>query len=93
MPKKDLHRIRLTVDVIYEGPKLSPSASALVANNLATHAHVLAFEDIKNVEVVFKPAPERVAYAHHHESEDGGYCRVSGGCLEQAQDALDQNNL
>jgi len=83
------HRLRLTVDVIYKGPKLPPSVTKLVARNLATHAHVLAFEDIKNIEVVFGDRDSRVVYAHHHDGS-GDYC---SNCLRQAEDGYDQEDL
>jgi hypothetical protein len=87
------HRLRVAVDVIYEGPKLSPTAQRNVAAEVSTETHVIAFQDIKNVEVVYIPLDQRTFYAHHHNSEDGGYCREKSGCIQQAQDGLNQEDL
>jgi hypothetical protein len=94
MSQEQLHRARFAVDVIYKGTKLSPSALRRVGKEISTHAHVLAFEDIKNVEVQFTPAEERTIYAHHHVG-DAGYCDSGGkqSCLIQAQDGLGQEDL
>lgn len=89
----DRHRLRITTDYIYEGTKLSPSASLNVARELSTLGQTIAFRDIKNIEVVYIPMDERVVYSHHHVSDGGSYCRETTGCLEQAQDGLDQSNL
>lgn len=89
----DRHRLRITTDYIYEGTKLSPSASRNVAREVSTLGHTIAFQGIKNVEVVYTPVDERVLYAHHHASEGGNYCRVRNGCIEQAQDSYDQTDL
>jgi hypothetical protein len=89
----DRHRLRVTTDYIYEGPKLSPTAQLNVAKELSSLGHTVAFGDIKNVEVVFTPKDERVVYAHHHSASGGNYCREDRGCLEQAQDGLDQEDL
>jgi hypothetical protein len=82
------HRLRISYDVIYEGPRLSPSASRRVAEQACTLGHVLAFEDVKNVTVEF--LPDKTVYAHHHDSS-GDYCRIRNGCLEQASDGLNQD--
>jgi len=86
----DKHRLRMTIDIIHDGPKLSPSAQVNVGKELSTLGHTLAFEGIKNVEVIYTPRDERVVYVHYHDS-DGGYCRE--GCLDQAQDGLNQEDL
>lgn len=94
MSEEQLHRVRFSVDVIIKGPKLSPSAMNRVAKEVSTHAHVLAFQDIKNVEVVYTPVDDRVVYAHYHDGSQG-YCDIGGksSCLLQAQDGFDQEDL
>lgn len=86
------HRLRIAVDVIHEGPKLSPSAQQLVAKEFSTLGHVIAFQDIKNIEVVYTDPDERVTYTHYHDG-GSGYCDMRSGCLQQAQDELNQEDL
>lgn len=89
----DKHRLRITIDVIHDGPKLSPTAQQLVGREASTLVHTVAFNDIKNIEVVYTPVDDRTFYTHYHSSPEGNYCRETNGCLEQAQDGLDQEDL
>lgn len=88
----DLHRVRFTVDVIYDGPKLSPTAMRNVGREVSSLAHVVGFENVKNVSVVYTPKENRVVYAHHHDASSG-YCQVKNGCITAAQDGLSQADL
>lgn len=92
---EELHRLRVAVDVIHTGPKLSPTARNRVAHEVATHAHTLGFESVKNATVVFGERDDRVVYAHYHDSpSDGAYCDVRGqGCLTQGRDGYNQEGL
>ena len=88
---EQLNRLRLTVDVIHTGTRLSPTAMRRVAEETSTHVHVLGLQDIKNVEVAYRPMDDRVLYAHYHDSSNGRYC--DNGCLPQAQDGYNQSDL
>jgi len=92
---EDRHRLRVTMDFIYEGPQLSPSAARNVALEAYSGGQLTAFEEIKNVELVYTPVDDRVVYAHHHSSpEPGDHCRVSGGCIHTiSNDGLNQDDL
>ena len=92
---EDRHRLRVTMDFIYEGPLLSPTAMHNVASESFGAAQLMAFDDIKNVEAVYIPVDERVVYAHHHSSpEPGDHCRVKGGCITTiSADGLNQDDL
>ena len=87
-----VQRVRFTVDVIVKGTRMSPSAMRNVGMEISTLAHVVAFENVKNVSVVYTDKEDRVVYAHRHDAAEG-YCRERNGCLEAAQDGLSQEDL
>jgi len=91
----DVHRLRVTMDFIYKGPQLSPTAARNVANEAYSGGQLTAFDEIESVELVYTPQDERVVYAHHHDSsEPGDHCRVKGGCIAViSNDGLNQDNL
>jgi hypothetical protein len=92
---EDVHRLRLTMDFIYKGPQLSPSACYNVAQEAYSGGQLTAFEEIETAELVYTPKDERVVYAHHHNSpEPGDHCRVKGGCITTiSADGLNQDDL
>jgi hypothetical protein len=93
MAEEEVHRLRVTYDVIYTGTKMSPSAAHNAAVEQAGYGQTLGLSDVKNVKVVYQPPEERVVYAHHHSSsEPGEHCRVKGGCLTQSADGFNQEN-
>lgn len=85
-------RLRVTTDYIIEGPELSEDDQLKVAMEVSSLGQTIAFQDLKDIEVVYIPAQFRVVYAHYHSSdEEGSYCR--NGCLDQAQDTHNQEDI
>lgn len=88
----DRRRLRVTVDYIIEGPELTQIQQQEVGHEVYSMGQAVAFQDLKENEVVIMPAQTRVVYTHYHDSdEEGGYCRE--GCLEHAQDTHNQEDV
>jgi hypothetical protein len=86
------YRERFAVDVGVEMPdgmELTGRQRRAVAAHIQTLAEVLAFEEIKDLEVLSR-LTYKVSYGHRHESTEDYSC---AHCNQQAADGQNSENL